>query len=229
MRVYGYVRVSSKKQVDGDGPERQGAAIAAFCKAHRLSSENVFSDSISGTVDGLDRPQLAELFRFVDARDETGGPTIDAIVVERMDRLARDLMVSEVLLAECRKRNLKVFSADQGSLINMAEDGGDPTRVLIRQIMGALSQWEKTMLVRKLKASRDRIRARGERCEGVRPYGQSPGEQEVISAAQCLRRHTPDMTLREIATYLNVSGMKTRKGLVWTKDNTKKTLGPFLK
>lgn len=229
MRIFGYVRVSSKKQIDGDGPERQWQAIAAFCKTHNLSSENIFSDSISGTVDGLDRPQLAELFRLVDARNETNTTEIEAIVVERMDRLARDLMVSEILLAECRKRNLKVFSADQGAMIDMAADGGDPTRVLIRQIMGALSQWEKTMLVRKLKASRDRIRARGERCEGVKPYGHTVGERKVIEVAQALRRDTPHLTLNTIAAYLNAGGLKTRKGLQWTKDNVKKTLGPFLK
>lgn len=224
MRVFGYIRVSSKKQVDGDGPERQAQAIAAFCKTHGLSNQETFSDSISGTVDGLDRPQLAELFRLVDSRKDTLAE-VAAIVVERMDRLARDLMVSEILLAECRKRNLKVFSSDQGAEINMAEDAGDPTRVLIRQILGALSQWEKTMLVRKLKSSRDRIRARGERCEGVKPYGSFPGEQEVIEIARALRPETN----AGIARQLNAMCQGTRKGLIWTKDNVKKTLGPFLK
>jgi len=36
-----------------------------------------------------------------------------------MDRLARCLMTQEFLLAECRKRGLKVYSADQGQLIDM--------------------------------------------------------------------------------------------------------------
>lgn len=225
IRVFGYIRVSSKKQVDGDGPERQTQAIAAFCKAQGLVLERTYSDSISGTVEGLDRPELAELFRFIDTMKELEQPAINGIVVERMDRLARDLMVSEVLLAECRKRGLIVYSADQGTLINMAEDGGDPTRVLIRQIMGALSQWEKTMLVRKLKSSRDRIRARGERCEGVKPYGHFRGEPEIIAIARALLPATNG----EIARTLNLMQQGTRKGLQWTKDNVKKTLGPFLR
>lgn len=228
MRVFSYIRVSSVKQGSGDGPERQGQAITAFCKVQGLTQEGNFFDLISGTVEGFDRPQLAELFRLVDNRAEGDSP-ISGIVVERMDRLARDLMVSEVLLGECRKRNLAVYSADQGSCINMAEDGGDPTRVLIRQIMGALSQWEKTMLVRKLKSSRDRIRARGEKCEGVKRYGHFPGEQQIIDAARMLYQGDVPNTHKQIAIYLNAAGMRTRKGLIWTKDNVKKTLGPFLK
>lgn len=229
MRVFGYIRVSSKKQVDGDGPERQAQAISAFCKSQGLVLERTYSDSISGTVDGLDRPELAELLRFVDTMQELAQPAIRGIVVERMDRLARDLMVSEVLLAECRKRGLVVYAADQGTLLNMAEDGGDPTRVLIRQIMGALSQWEKTMLVRKLKSSRDRIRARGERCEGVKPYGHTGAELKVIDIAKSLWGQYPHPTWQQIATFLNAGQMGTRKGLPWTWDNVRKTLGPFLK
>jgi hypothetical protein len=123
-------------------------------------------------------------------------------------------MVSEVLLAECRKLGIKVFSADQGALIDMAADGADPTRTLIRQIMGALAQWEKTMLVNKLKVSRERIRSSGGRCEGRKPYGDRPGEKATLLLL-CEWAHA-GIDYDSMANLLKLNGEKNRAGKDWT-------------
>lgn len=219
--VFSYLRVSGSGQVDGDGPERQREAITRFCKSYNLKLVGEFFDrAVSGTVEAIARPQFSELLDYADSRASSNSP-ISAIVVERMDRLARDLMVSEFLLAECRKRNLKVFSADQGVLLDMASDGGDPTRVLIRQILGALAQWEKTMLVTKLRAARVRKRETTGRCEGKKRYGFRPGEQDIINIAHNFRGvldefHQP-MELAVIAKHLNEAGFRTRHGKMWDR------------
>src|SRR5204863_235004 len=101
-------------------------------------------------------------------------------VVERLDRLARDLMVSEFLLKELRIRGIKVFATDQGALIDMANNEGDPTRKLIRQIIAALSEWEKSQLVLKLRVARERKRKQTGRCEGPLPYGSITAERIIL-------------------------------------------------
>jgi len=220
LRVFTYIRVSGKGQLSGDGPERQRDSISAFCAAHNLDPRHEFFErAVSGTIDATDRPAFAGMLEHIDSGDEK----VAAIVVERMDRLARDLMVSEVLLAECRKRGIKVFSADQGLLVDMAgEKNADPTRVLIRQILGALSQWEKSMLVIKLRLARERIRRKKGKCEGVRKYGEKPGEQDVINLIHGFRStldiwHQP-MEYKLIAKYLNESGFRNRSGGLWTDE-----------
>lgn len=213
MNVFGYLRVSSKKQVDGDGFPRQAEKIRAFCTAHKLKLKQLFhEEAVSGTVECLDRPRFAEMLAEIEMDS-----SVEIIVVERMDRLARDLMVSELLLAECRKRNIRVFSADQGALIDMASDGGEPTRILIRQIMGAMAEWDKTMTVRRLRAARDRMRARGERCEGPKPFGSFPGEQAIMNSIFELR--ATGMTLQRTADFLNESGVnnKNSRDGKWSK------------
>jgi len=234
-RVLSYVRVSGRGQLDGDGPERQREAISKFCKSQSCEiAQEFFERAVSGTVEAVDRPKFAELLEFVDGSTQPINRPIVGIVVERMDRLARDLMVSEVLLSECRKRNLKVYSADQGALIDMAAEGGDPTRVLIRQILGALAQWEKSMLVAKLKSARDRVRKSTGRCEGKKPYGTRPGEQDVINLVHNFRyvldEFDQPMELKTIAGYLNEAGFLTRNGKPWDRhrvqhvlENTKPT------
>jgi DNA invertase Pin-like site-specific DNA recombinase len=214
VNVVSYLRVSGKGQVDGDGFERQGQAIRAFCKASGLRIQGDFlEEGVTGTMEGIERPAFSRLLAT------RGSTNFDAIVVERMDRLARDLMVSEMLLRECRENGIKVFSADQGNLTDMASDGGDPTRVLIRQIMGALAQWEKSVLVKKLKASRDRVRASGKRCEGVKPYGYFPGEAFILEQMQQRRAELIDgvpTSYQRIACQLNEAGCVTRSKKAWT-------------
>lgn len=217
MQVYNYIRVSGRDQIERDGPERQREAIAALCKAHGLLPMGEFFDGgISGTIEGLDRPAFRDMLDRI-PHMERNGIHIEAVVVERADRLARDLLVSELLLAECRKRKIQVFAADRG-LVDIATNEGDPTRVLIRQIMGALAQWEKSVLVYKLKLSRDRVKARTGRCEGAKPYGSFPGEPEIIRYLKTFWAEAdPKPSFQSIADGLNAAGLRNRAGRMWTK------------
>jgi DNA invertase Pin-like site-specific DNA recombinase len=222
MKIYGYLRVSSKSQIEGDGLNRQRDAVEAFCRAHTLDRIGMWrEEGVSGTVEGLDRPEFAEMLSSIDRRATLPGGEVGAVVVERMDRLARDLMVSEVLMMELRKRNIKVFSADQGTLIDMASDGGDPTRVLIRQIMGALSQWEKSMLVKKLGAAKKRLREAGLLVEGKPAFGTLPGEDAILKFM--LDSH-PGMNYSQITEMMNSTHCLNRAGRPWKPQNVREVI-----
>lgn len=206
MKAVAYIRVSGKSQVDGDGPDRQRQAIVEFCATHELNyAADLFEQGVSGTVEGLDRPKFAEALNLAASWGH-------AIIVERMDRLARDLMVQELILRECRERGVKVFATDQG-LVDMASEGGDPSRVLIRQIMGAIAQWEKSVIVMKLRKARDRKRAETGRCEGPKPYGATGEERRVID--RILSLCDQGFSSVVIAQTLNREGHVRRGGLGW--------------
>lgn len=225
LQVVSYIRVSGRGQLDGDGPDRQRDEIRKFCKTHRLKLHwEFFEKAISGTIDGVDRPEFAAMLQFAEAcLSEPGRTPVVAVVVERMDRLARDLMVSEMLLAECRKRKLKVFAVDQGALIDMAAEDADPTRVLIRQILGALAQWEKSMLVAKLRVARERARRERGVFMGNAKYGVDEAERTVINLIHGLRatldQNGIPMTFEKIAARLTEAGFKTRFGRTWKRRN----------
>lgn len=205
--IFSYIRVSSKGQVEQDGPERQRDTIAKFLAGNNLTlDKEFFEEGVSGTVEHAERPAFSDLLE-----QSVFG---DAIVVERMDRLARDLMVNELLLAECRKRGIKVYAADQG-LVDVASDSGDPTRVLIRQLMAALAQWDKSNLVRRLRSARERAKAAGKFKEGERPFGFYKGEKEALDFIKgCFRRHDKP-SYRAMANMLNLAGLRNRDGKPW--------------
>ena len=57
----------------------------------------------------------------------------------------------------------------------------------MRQIMGAIAEYDESMVVLKLRGARQRMRAHGGRCEGAKPYGTQPGEAESLATIQTLR------------------------------------------
>lgn len=222
MNVFAYLRVSGKGQIDGDGFERQEEKIKAFCAAHSLDLVDVIrEEGVSGTVDGMSRPAFAAMVMRANSINATNfSPRLDAIVVERVDRLARDLMVSEMLLAECRKCGIKVFAADQGVILDVATNDTDPTRILIRQLTAAIAQWEKNTTVLKMRAARERIRAKGERCEGRKPFGSTPDEAVTVRMIVAWRTSVPNsdgesFSFQEIAHLLNETGRTQRNGRPW--------------
>ncbi len=89
----------------------------------------------------------------------------------------------------------------------------EPTRVLLRQMMGAFSQYEKSMIVRKLRGARQRAKAKQGRCEGEKPYGTLSGESETVARMQTLR--VGGLSYQKVAAALDDAGVKPRYGERW--------------
>ncbi|MBF0552660.1 MAG: recombinase family protein [Deltaproteobacteria bacterium] len=209
MKAYGYVRVSGKGQVEGDGLVRQEEVIRDYAQAHGITIEKIFRDEgVSGTLEN--RPALAELLVSL----EKNGTGIKTVVFEKVDRLARDLMVQEKIIADLKALEIHVVSALEGDDLL----SGDPSRVLIRQVLGAVSQYDKQMIVLKLRAARDRKRAEKGKCEGRKSYLEA--QPEVVAEIKKLRRKTKGidkrMSFEEVARNLNGRGIKTMTGKEWS-------------
>jgi DNA invertase Pin-like site-specific DNA recombinase len=201
--VFAYLRVSGKSQVHGDGFRRQFIAIRKYCAAHNLRIVRIFKErGISGGTELEDRPKLAELFN---ALEENGTKTI---LIERLDRLARDLMVQETMIADFQKSGYALISTCEPDLCST-----DPTRVLMRQIFGAIAQYDKAMIVLKLRGARQRKKARGERAEGRHAYGEKPGELEILNRMR--RVYEGGLNPRQIADWLNQDRIPSRGGKPW--------------
>jgi DNA invertase Pin-like site-specific DNA recombinase len=214
LQALSYLRVSGKGQVRGDGFPRQRQAIASYAKAHHLEVIAEYRDEgVSGTTELEGRAGLAALLDHV----ESNGVRI--VIIERADRLARDLMVSEVILAEFRRHGVSVIAAD-GTELTGAND--DPTRKLIRQVLAAVAEFDKSVTVAKLRAARDRIRRRTGRCEGVRPYGSTPAEKAILKRMRLLYRKPRNGHRRsfgEIAAALNDEHLPARSGRSWSRSS----------
>ena len=133
-------------------------------------------EGVSGTKDLENRPALQEL---VIALHSNG---VSLVLIEKPDRLARDLMIQESIIADMERNGFELRSVAEPDLCSH-----DPSRTLIRQILGAFTQYERSTIVNKLRGARARTRAKLGRCEGRKPYGTRPGEAEVIARMKQLR------------------------------------------
>jgi DNA invertase Pin-like site-specific DNA recombinase len=204
--AYGYLRVSGVGQAgdDKDGLVRQKTAIKKWAVANDVHIRQWFSDSKSGTKDLENRPALQALMAALH------GNGVRLVIVEKVDRLARDLMVQENIIADLQRNGFELVSTMEPDLCS-----SEPTRVLLRQMMGAFAQYERSMIVQKLWGARQRAKAKKPDTykEGRKPFGHRKGEAEVI--ARVMELHASGLKLPAIASALNAEGRKTRYGGQW--------------
>ena len=96
--------------------------------------------------------------------DRISSNSVRTIIVESPDRFARDLAVQ--LAGHDFLKNLGVSLIPATAPDFFLEE--TQTAVLVRQVLGAIAQFEKASLVAKLKAARDRKIAQGIKCGGLR-------------------------------------------------------------
>src|ERR1041385_5430170 len=95
VKAFAYLRVSGKGQVKGDGFPRQLQAIKTYAAAQDIKIVQVFrEEGVTGTKESLDRPAWSEMMTALH------GDGVKTIIIEKLDRLARDLMVQEATIAD---------------------------------------------------------------------------------------------------------------------------------
>jgi DNA invertase Pin-like site-specific DNA recombinase len=203
-KAFAYLRVSGKGQLEGDGFPRQTLAVQQYAKVNQIEVVQTFrEEGVSGAKDLDHRPALSALIEALH------GDGVKTVIVERVDRLARDLMVQESIIADLKRNGYEVISVAEPDLCS-----DDPSRVLMRQVLGAFSQYEKAMIVSKLRGARQRKKAKAGRCEGRHPFGMHRGELDTLSKMQELRRQGE--SYEAIARALDEAGMKPRYATVWS-------------
>ena len=162
--------MSDKSQIEGDGFSRQELALRAYAKSHGIKIVQLFREQgVSGTKKLHDRPAFVSLIEGLHSNG------VKLILVESLGRLARDLMVQETILQDLKADGFELVSVAEPDLCS-----DDPSRKLMRQIMGAFHEYEKKMIVVKLRGARLRTKRKAGSCEGRKLYGHYPGESEVL-------------------------------------------------
>src|SRR4030042_4910906 len=121
-KCFAYLCVSDPLQVKKDGFTRQEKTIKDYVKAHKLEIVSVFREKgVSGTR--ADRPTLAQLIISL----EKNHHGVKTVIIEKLDRLASDLMVQEAILRDFRNGGFNIISELEGADLC----GNDATRKLV--------------------------------------------------------------------------------------------------
>lgn len=214
--AFAYLRTSSATNAgpDKDSDKRQRAAIAAFAKAAGYQIAGEFYDAaVSGTDPIAERPGFRAML------DSIAANGVRTIIVESPDRFARDLTVQ--LTGHDFLKSLGVSLIPATAPDFFTEE--TPTAVLVRQVLGAIAQFEKTSLVAKLKAARDRKKAAIGKCGGRRSYAEA--KPETVALAKKLKRELPRPSLRDISAALFEKGHATGRSKPFSASAVQSMLG----
>lgn len=214
MNAVGYLRVSTNEQTNGTGLDAQRDAILAT--GHTIVAW--YSDEgISGS-NGLDK-RIGLANALADIKEGKA----EALIVYKMDRLARDMMLQESLLRDLWRSGGQIISCSEAeSVYCKPDDATDPSRAFIRQVLGAAAEYERAIIKARLMAGRRRHLDAGGNHGGKAPYGWKwEGSQLVHDDDQwdivqgILTRAKQGETASYIAQVLNHNGSLSPAGKQW--------------
>jgi site-specific DNA recombinase len=213
VKAVAYVRVSSKGQVNGTGPDRQREIIDAYARQNGIAVAKVYQETYTGTE--AERPAFAEMLHDL----LTNG--CRTIIVESLDRFARDLSVQLQLTALLASRGLTLVNASTGQDVTAAMQQDPMVRAMV-QIQGVFAELDKRLTVAKLAKARQLKRRRCGACEGRKPFGTRPGEADTLAR---LRQLNDGRSFYAIAGQLNRERLPSRTGRPWAAVTVKRILG----
>ena len=197
-KAIAYIRTDSAANVgaDKDSAQRQRAAIAAFAKLAGFELVAEFNDEAVSGADAIEsRPGFAALL------DRIEGNGVRTVIVEDASRFARHVLTQEMGVIALQQRGVRVFTGNGDDLT----ETDDPSKVMMRQVAAAFSQFEKARLVSKLAAARKRKREATGKCEGRKSHEEL--RPDLVELVKRLRRKRPkggQMSLRAIAAALAI-------------------------
>ena len=203
------MRVSTAEQLEGFGLDIQRSKIREWGKSHEASLVAVLADEGQS---GGNRPRRSSGTRRSSRAHREGRGF--CLVVYRFDRLARDLALQETIHAR-----LEAIGATVVSVTEPAATSDDATRTLMRQILGAVSQYERALIRGRMLSGKAAKKAVGGYVGGKPPYGFRavggelvPDERESELVALIRRLRKGGASYRDISGELTEAGYATRRG-----------------
>ena len=210
MKVAVYTRVSTEEQNAKDryGMRSQLSDIRRLCSSKKYQIVQFYSDMASGSKSN--RPEFQQMLS--DARNHL----FEAIVVAKLDRLARALVLQLLTTDELQKIGVQVISVAEP----LGEQDPDTAR-LIRSVMGAFNEFERSRINARMSGGRREKAKIGGFSGGAPPYGYIAQDHNLIvdkDQANIIREvfslRGQRWTLQEIADKLNET-TTTKRGKTW--------------
>jgi DNA invertase Pin-like site-specific DNA recombinase len=162
-RIALYLRVSTAEQT----VENQQRELEAVAERHGWNVVAVFTDTgISGTKGREKRPGYDHLCRGIARRE------FDQVAAWSVDRLGRSLQDLVAFLGELHGKGIDLYLHQQGL------DTGTPAGKAMFQMLGVFAEFERAMIVERVKAGLSRARSQGKR------LGRRPVNPDMIERIQ---------------------------------------------
>lgn len=209
--VIAYVRVSTDAQAMDDkfGIESQKEIIADYCDKHDMSIMNWYVDrGESGVKEN--RPQLDSILY-----GEIKNPPVEAVVVAKSDRMARDIKLYYYFMMLLEKRGMKLISATE-EVVNDDTGLGN----VYKALMLFVAEQERNNITKRTSGGRTIKSANGGYSGGRTPFGYKAENHQMVivpEEAEIVReifrmKDDEKQTYQVIVEKLNSEGKLNRSG-----------------
>ncbi len=208
-RAAGYIRVSTEEQSrEGISLEMQAAKIRAYAELNDLNLIDIVQDAGISAKSIKGRPGIQAILGMVKARK------IDAIIVYKLDRLARNTI-------ECLEMAKDMDKA--GCALHSISEKLDTQSALGRfffTLTASLAEMERNLIAERTAAALQQKRANGFKTGGSCPYGYTvdehgrliPNPKEQRANGRIHKSRSKGYSYQKIADALTKEGIFTRKG-----------------
>lgn len=194
QRVFGYVRVSSTKQEQGESPEAQAELIREYCQTHNLGEPFIVTETGTAGKRMFNLPKVGSVPQAEQPQEETNPrPKLlvllghlrsvpgSHLIVWRMDRLARLNDEREILYQLLLRSEVELHSTDASEQLWLKTgDSSDPMAALMRQVFGAFAQYEKAVIELRMRTGLQYKANRGGFSGGRPPFGYRLEKHDLV-------------------------------------------------
>lgn len=208
-----YARYSSDLQRE-ESIEAQTRAIRDYCKANGFVLLAVYADrGLSGTSDN--RPEFQNMVERACQGD------IDAVIVHKLDRFARNRYDAAIYKDRLRRKNVR--------LISVLENFQDtPESIILESVIEGFNEYYSANLSREVRKGLNENALSARSTGGPPPLGYSVdpstkrfvlNEFEAEAVRLIFNMYLEDHSYGEIISELNSRGFKTRRGVAFAKNS----------
>ena len=184
--IYGYIRVSTDKQV----LENQEFEINNFCYKNNIKIDKWITEKISGTKD-FEKRKLGKILKRLKAGD--------IIICSEISRLGRNLLQIMTILNICMRKETQVWTIKDNFRL-----GADIQSKVLAFAFGLAAEIERNLISQRTKEALARIKASGRKLG--RSYG-SKNKKHVLDGKEqdVIKLLDKGIPKTQIAKLMNVS------------------------
>jgi len=213
--VVAYIRVSTDNQAGEDkfGIDSQKEIVMNYCSYHGMQISDWYIDKGESGVKE-NRPQLDALLY-----GELRNPPVEAVVVAKSDRVARDIKLYYYFMMLLEKKGLKLISATE-EVVNDDTGLGN----VYKALMLFVAEQERNNINKRTSGGRAVKANRGGYSGGRTPYGYKASDHKMViipeqaDVVRTIFRMKDDegCTYQQVVSYLNSNGITNKSGGAWS-------------
>jgi site-specific DNA recombinase len=214
-KAIGYKRVSTEEQEKyGNGLATQDAMIRQYCEDNDVELLEIFNEGATSGKSKIEvRREWEKAMNFLDTHDDC-----DTLIVYSADRISRINWIKQKIIHEFKEAGREIVAITQPDIMS-----DNPELKLLSEILGALSDYEASKTVAKMKDGITEKAKRGEHASGSIPTGYKSvlvngkktieKDEEAVEVVELIFQLRTEMhySFYKIAEHLNAIGHRPKR------------------